>query len=105
MSKLIKAKINLSAVDRERLFQGEKGLYLDLNIWINEELDKYGNCCSIQQQTKKDEKKIYIGNGKYFEAKEDDHTPPIASTQWMGGDVEKQIRAGEFLKDEKPLPF
>jgi len=108
MNKLIKAKINLSAIDRDRLFQGEKGLYLDINIWMNDTIDQYGNCCSIQQQTKKDEKKIYVGNGKWFESKEEDHSPPTASTEWMGGKktnadkVEQDIRDGKF---EENAPF
>ena len=69
MSKLINAKINLSKVDKKKLFTGEKGIYLDLSIWINDKLDNYGNSISIQQRTGKDEPKIYIGEGKFYEKK------------------------------------
>jgi len=55
MSKLINAKINLDKIKDDLLFVGEKGTYLNLTIWINEDKpDKYGNTISIQQTTKKD---------------------------------------------------
>jgi hypothetical protein len=66
MSQLINAKINLSKIEKAKLFTGKKGIYLDLSIWINDGPDQYGNDISIQQSTKKDEPKIYIGAGKYF---------------------------------------
>ena len=66
MSKLIRAKIDVSKIDKTLLFKGKKGTYLDLNIWINENPDKYGNDCSIAQKTVKGEKPNYIGNGKFY---------------------------------------
>ncbi|GAG11613.1 unnamed protein product [marine sediment metagenome] len=75
MSKLVFAKIDVTKIDKERLFKGEKGTYLDLNIWINDEPDKYGNDISIQQSTKKDEDKIYLGNGKFYVKKTNEIKP------------------------------
>lgn len=67
--KLYFGKIDVSKIDKSKLFKGEKGNYLDLTIWINDEPDKYGNHLSIQQSTKKEEPKIYLGNGKAYESK------------------------------------
>ena len=64
MSKLYLAKIDVKKIIKEKLFKGEKGTYLDLFIWVNDEEDQYGNILSIQQATKMGEDKIYLGNGK-----------------------------------------
>jgi hypothetical protein len=70
MNKLFVGKINLSKIDKTKLFTGEKGIYCDIAIWFNEEPDKYGNNLSIQQSTKKDEPKIFIGEAKFYTPKE-----------------------------------
>ena len=82
--KLINAKINLDKIKDDLLFVGEKGTYLDLSIWLNDEKDQYGNDCSIQQTTKKDEPKIYLGQGKYS-VKKEVNTPPEAKGEWRKG--------------------
>jgi hypothetical protein len=71
MSKLITASIDVTKIQKALLYQGEKGLYLKLSIWQNDEPDKFGNDFSIQQTTGKDEPKIFLGNGKYYVPKED----------------------------------
>jgi hypothetical protein len=71
MGKLINAKIDVLKIDKSLLFKGDKGTYLDLTIWINDKPDQFGNDISIEQRTKKDEKKIYLGNGKFYVKKED----------------------------------
>ena len=66
MNRLINAKINVSKIDKTKLFKGAKGTYLDLAIWVNETPDQFGNDISIEQRTGKDEKKIYLGEGKFY---------------------------------------
>lgn len=68
MSKLITASIDLTKVDKSQLFNGK---FLNLIIWVNDELDKFGNDISIRQKTERDAPKIYIGNGKTFVKKEE----------------------------------
>ena len=70
MSKLLFGKINLSKIDKTKLFKGEKGIYLDLTIWLNDKPDNYGNDMSIEQSVKQGEDKIFIGSGKYHTPKE-----------------------------------
>jgi hypothetical protein len=50
------AKINLSKVDKNRLFKGEKGIYLDLVIFTNPEADQYGQHGMIVQSVSKEER-------------------------------------------------
>lgn len=94
MSKLINAKIDVSKIDKSKLFKGEKGTYLDLSIWINDKPDNYGNDVSIEQRTERGATKIYLGNGKFYKPKD---FPPNESKQ------PERIKA----KDEDPnsLPF
>lgn len=66
MNKLISAKINLSKIDKTKLFKGAKGTYLDIAIWVNETPDQFGNDISIEQSVKKGEPKIYLGEGKFY---------------------------------------
>jgi len=84
MGKLINAKINLDKIKDDLLYVGEKGTYLNLTIWINEDKpDKYGNTISIQQTTKKDEPKNYLGEGKFVEKKEEEQSIE-AKSEWRG---------------------
>ena len=76
MAQLLKGKIDVMKIDKSRLFKGEKGTYLDIDIWINDEPDKYGNDASIAQSTAKEEAKIYIGNAKKFTPKNDQAKVP-----------------------------
>ena len=66
MGKLITAKIDVTKIQKALLFSGQKGTYLDLTIWVNDEPDQFGNDVSIEQRTKQGESKIYLGNGKTY---------------------------------------
>jgi hypothetical protein len=67
MSKLYSALLNLSKIDKEKIFKLDQtgNLYLNLDIWINEEPDKFDNIGSINISQKKEEreakeKKCYL---------------------------------------------
>ena len=69
MSKLITASIDVTKLDKGKLVKGKKGTYANLTIWLNDEVDQFGNDVSIQQSLSKEERengaaKIYLGNGK-----------------------------------------
>jgi S-adenosylmethionine:tRNA-ribosyltransferase-isomerase (queuine synthetase) len=66
MARLFTGSIDVTKIIKERLFEGKKGKYLNVSVWMNDEEDEYGNIASIQQSTKKDEPKIFIGNLKEF---------------------------------------
>ena len=50
-----------------KLFEGKKGKYLDVNVWVNDEPDQYGNSCSIQVWNKDTKQATYLGNLKKSE--------------------------------------
>jgi hypothetical protein len=95
MSKLINAKIDVKKINKDLLFKGEKGTYLDLTIWINDAPDKFGNEVSIEQRTAKGEAKIYLGNGKFYKAKSE----PAVETR------ESIMNAPDFNDPNNDLPF
>ena len=73
MSKIgVSLKIDVSKIDKNRLFKGQKGVYLDATVFIDtNELDQYGNSGMITQDVKKEEKDqgikgAILGNCKVF---------------------------------------
>lgn len=62
--------INLSKIDKTKLFTTKNGdKYLNVVVWINDEVDQYGNSASVQQSLSKEDreagvKATYIGNLK-----------------------------------------
>ena len=73
MSKIgVSLKIDVSKIEKARLFKGAKGTYLDATVFINiDQLDQYGNSGMITQDVKKEEKDAgtkspILGNCKLF---------------------------------------
>jgi len=73
MSKIgVSLKINVSQIEKARLFAGQKGHYLDATVFIDlDQLDQYGNSGMITQDVKKEEKDQgvkgpILGNCKVF---------------------------------------
>ena len=54
MAKLIVLKVNLSLVNKDRLFKGAKGTYLDLVLRLNDEPNQYGDHGMITQGVSKE---------------------------------------------------
>ena len=68
--------MDVTKLDKEKLVKGKKGTYANLTIWVNDEVDQFGNDVSIQQSLSKEEReagapKIYLGNGKQHSGKEE----------------------------------
>lgn len=82
-------KINVSQIDKERLFKGEKGTYLDATAFIDlDDLDQYGQSGMITQDVTKEEKQAgtkgnILGNAKVFW--KDEGQAPQQGQQSQGG--------------------
>jgi hypothetical protein len=65
-------KIDVTKIDKARLYVGQKGKYLDATVFIDlDELDQYGNSGMITQDVSKEEKQAgtkgaILGNSKVF---------------------------------------
>ena len=89
MSKLLKGSIDLNKINESVVFKGAKGAkYINVDIWINEDADNYGNHAGIKQSTNDGEsfKSHYIGNAK-------------KSFGWA------DVVENEKTSESKPLPF
>jgi len=73
MSKIgVSFKIDVTKIDKARLYKGSKGTYLDATAFISlDELDQYGNSGMVTQDVTKEErdagtKGAILGNVKVF---------------------------------------
>ena len=88
MSKLITAKIDVRKIDKDRLFKGTKGTYLDL-ILIPTPNSEYGDY-AIKQSISKEERENgvempFMGNAKIAVQKQEsqpeaNNSAPVASS-------------------------
>lgn len=67
---MIKAKIDVTKIDKSRIFVGEKGKYIDITL-IETPNDRFGNAYMIVQDVTKEErlagvKGPILGNAKIF---------------------------------------
>ena len=82
MGQIIKVNLNVDAIDGNRLFKGKKGRYIDLSIFVRDEVDQYGNQGFVTQNATKQEreqgvKMPIIGNIKVYNQA---NTPPPSAT-------------------------
>ena len=92
MSKIaLSLKINVSMIEKARLFEGKKGKYLDATIFVDlDELDQFGNSGMITQDVTKAEKDAgtrgpILGNGKIFWRDQAQQTGQPAPQAAQGG--------------------
>lgn len=67
----VNLKIDVSKIDKTRLFKGQKGTYLDATVFIDDEPDQYGQHGMITQDVGKEERDngtrgAILGNAKIF---------------------------------------
>lgn len=66
---MIKAKIDVTKIDKTRLFQGQKGKYLDV-VLIETPNSEYGDFMIVQEVTKEERqagvKGAILGNAKHL---------------------------------------
>ena len=64
----VELKIDVTKIDQERLFQGKKGKYLTMTVFIDtENTDQYGNNGMITHKKEQNEEKAPIlGNAQVF---------------------------------------
>lgn len=60
MAKLIAIKIDVTKIDKERLFQGKKGQYLDATVFLSDEEGQYGDNGMITQSVSKEEREAGV---------------------------------------------
>jgi hypothetical protein len=93
MSKLLVGSIDLSKIEKSRIVEGKNGAkYYNVNVWINDENDQYGNIASIQTGITKEEREAggkggYIGNLKDLSAKSEPKPSTKGATDFDDDDL------------------
>ena len=54
--KIIRLKLDVSKIDKTKLYKGEKGTYLSCTLLLNDAVDNYGNNGMIVQESTKEER-------------------------------------------------
>ena len=93
MAKLLTGSINLSKIDKTKIVDRDKNgnpfengsKFLNIVVWVNDEVDDYGNKASIQIGQSKEEreagvKSIYIGNLKEPQSRTNEQTSAKAAS-------------------------
>jgi hypothetical protein len=63
----VKLKIDVSKIDKNKLFKGQKGVYLDATVFLDVDTkDQYDNNGMITQDIGKDAKGPILGNAQVF---------------------------------------
>tara|TARA_R110000868_G_scaffold380304_1_gene646299 strand:+ start:280 stop:597 length:318 start_codon:yes stop_codon:yes gene_type:complete len=105
---MIKLKIDVTKIDKSRLFVGAKGTYLDLVVYENDRPDEYGNDYAVKQDCTREDrdagvKMPYIGNGKNIgQKRQQTQTQPARTTRNI---PRAQPQVEENLDDADSIPF
>ena len=107
MKRIIRLKIDVKKIDKDRLFSGSKGTYLDATVFLDDEAGQYGDNGMITQDVSKEEREAgtkgnILGNATIVKILGDDNQPaPARGLTPAGGPVSD---AGDF-KDDDDIPF
>ncbi|AUR88647.1 hypothetical protein NVP1172O_30 [Vibrio phage 1.172.O._10N.261.52.F5] len=102
----VSLKLDVTKIDKARLFNGQKGTYLDATVFIDlDELDQYGNSGMITQDVSKEEKQQgvkgnILGNCKLFWS--DAGQVPQQASQQQYQPVAQQVQDDDF---DTEIPF
>jgi single-stranded DNA-binding protein len=104
MPTLIKLKIDVTKLDKNLFFKAKSGaVYADLDFWMTDEDDQYGQCGMIRQDVgaerrKAGEKGNILGNGKPLQPRQ-----PAAQAQ---NSFKPTAQASTAIEDEDDdIPF
>jgi hypothetical protein len=66
---IVNLKIDVTKIDKDRLYKGKSGTYLDAIVFLKDETDQYGNNGMITQSVSKEEREAgvrgsILGNAK-----------------------------------------
>jgi len=94
-------------LEQTGIFEGKKGIYLDLTVAVNDELNEYDQDCSAWVAQSKEsreagETKIYIGNGKVFWTDEEGGLPAKAEE---AAEEKPKEKAASTEEEDDDLPF
>lgn len=74
---IVSISINLDKITQSKIYKGKKGNYLNATLFLNDEIDQYGNNGFIVEATTKEEREsgvkgVILGNVKKSAAKNEE---------------------------------
>jgi len=108
MASIISANIDLTKIEKAKIYEGKKGKYYPITIVLNDELGQYGDSGYIQTEQTKDERdaklpKSYLGNVKVVWT--NGSNVDAAARDGGGGGQPQQGFAPQQSAPEPDLPF
>jgi len=101
MAKMMGVNLNLSAIDKSKIFKGKKGSYIKLTLSINDQANDWGDNVSVWEEQSKEDRdakvqRTFVGTGKVF----------WESDAPSGGQAQPQSGGQANIPvDEDSLPF
>ena len=88
---ILRIKVDVTKIDKQALFKGTKGTYLDISVLMGAEDDEYGNHGMVvqdigQERREAGERGAILGNCKWA-------SNPSASVSWVKNDNPEAIQA------------
>jgi hypothetical protein len=76
MKRIVRLKIDVTKIDKARLFKGQKGTYLDATVFLDDQGDQYDNNGMITQDVSQEERQsgtkgAILGNAKIIKVLDD----------------------------------
>ena len=103
----LNVRIDVTKIDKERLYKGAKGTYLDLTTFVDTAVtDQYENNGFISQSQTKEEREAKVktpilGNVKVFYT---DTSSPVGSSEYERSQkVAKVLEEADLLDDDIPF--
>ena len=66
---IVNASLDLTKIPKAKIIKGKKGSYINVTMFVNDEVDQFGNNASIilsqtEEERKSKQSRIYLGNGR-----------------------------------------
>lgn len=106
MASIISANIDLTKVDKSKIYEGKKGKYYPITIVLNDELGQFGDSGYIQTEQTKEERdakapKSFLGNVKVVWS----NGSNVAPAPRDGEPQQQQQQSATQSAPEPDLPF
>ena len=103
---IIRLKIDVTKIDKSRLFQGKKGTYLDATLFLSDEPGQFGDNGMITQDVSKEEREAgtrgeILGNATIMTPR--GSARPQSRPATTQADVDKKWEAEDAEQDEIPF--
>ena len=94
MSEIISVRINVSRIEKARLYAGKNGKYLDILLMKKREVDQYGNDWMVVQSVSKEERQQGVKG------------PILGDAKTLGlGEPAKPKKVEGEAEEESGVPF